>query len=294
MIVMKKHNVFYFIFGMREIIKGFLIMARTFSNWYDFALIRSGAVSHAVLLNRNRRLNLRSIGIDRKTSLISLDYRGKTMLFHFGSTRQLDNAMRNIYQTFIMEQYKELDVKSRRVVDIGANNGDSALCFAFEGASKVYAYEPYPKMFSIAERNIKLNGMGKIIELKNMAVLGKSGDMRVDGDYESVSNTMLENSSTGRRIRVEGIDSIVKRYKLKHAALKVDCEGSEYEIMLKASIESLKRFDTIAIEYHFGYEELVKKLRASGFKVRHTQPKIGRNAETNGLRMVYGMVYAHR
>jgi len=34
-----------------------------------------------------------------------------------------------------------------------------------------------------------------------------------------------------------------KRFNLKHAALKVDCENCEYDLILNASDEALKAFD---------------------------------------------------
>ena len=206
----------------------------------------------------------------------------------------LDNAMRNIYEIVIWEQYADLEVKGRQVLDIGANNGDSAIYFALKGAKGVFAYEPYPSSYRQAERNVELNGMGSVISLRNEAVMGSESSMIVDDKYDSVSNSVLRPSSSGKRIKIVSLDQIVADLGLKDAALKMDCEGAEYEIFKGASNESIKRFAQIAIEYHFGYESLVKRLKACGFKVKYTQPKISRNAETNGMRMNYGAIYAYK
>jgi len=40
--------------------------------------------------------------------------------------------------------YDWLDVKGKRVLDVGASIGDTAVYFAVKGASEVVAFEPYP------------------------------------------------------------------------------------------------------------------------------------------------------
>jgi Methyltransferase FkbM domain len=58
--------------------------------------------------------------------------------------------------------------------------------------------------------------------------------------------------------------------------LKMDCEGSEYEVILSAEAheQTLQKFDLVIIEYHYGYKNLKQKLERSGFKVSVTRPKI--------------------
>jgi len=175
-------------------------------------------------------------------------------------------------ENFIKEQYRWLDVEGKDVVDVGANIGDTAIYFALKGAKHVYAFEPYPYSYNIAKRNIKLNHLEDRITLLNEGC-GKSGFVTIREDYENTGGTDLKKFKEGKKIKIESLDEIVKRFKLKHAALKVDCEGCEYDLILNASDEALHAFDQIIIEYHYGYKNLKKQLKICRFKTKNTHPK---------------------
>jgi SpoVK/Ycf46/Vps4 family AAA+-type ATPase len=53
--------------------------------------------------------------------------------------------------------------------------------------------------------------------------------------------------------------------------LKIDCEGCEYNL-LDESIEVLRKFNRIEIEFHYGYKKLESKLKEAGFIVYHSKP----------------------
>jgi hypothetical protein len=46
----------------------------------------------------------------------------------------------------------------------------------------------------------------------------------------------------------------------------MDCEGCEYETILKAQPSDLAMFDQIVVKYHNGYIELRKVLESAGFE----------------------------
>jgi len=186
--------------------------------------------------------------------------------------RQLINTVWVLNENFIELEYDKLKVIDRVVVDIGANICDTSIYFALRGAKHVYAFEPYPYSYNIAKRNIRLNHLEDKITLLNEGC-GKSGFVTIKEDYENTGGTDLKNFKEGKKIRIESLDEIVKRFKLKHAALKVDCEGCEYDLILNASDKALKAFDQIIIEYHYGYKNLQKQLEICGFTAKNTHPK---------------------
>jgi len=189
-------------------------------------------------------------------------------------------------------QYKWLNVKDKYVVDVGANIGDTVIYFAIKGAKHVYAFELYPYSYNIAKKNIKLNHLEDRITLLNEGC-GRSGFVTIKEDYENTGRTDLKNFKEGKKIKIESLDEIVKRFNLKHAALKVDCEGCEYDLILNASDEALKAFDQIIVEYHYGYINLVKRLRQAGFKVKYSLPDYLYNIEAEDRNMLYlGLIYA--
>ncbi|WP_048054006.1 FkbM family methyltransferase [Thermoplasma volcanium] len=54
-------------------------------------------------------------------------------------------------------------MEGRKVLDIGANIGDSAIYFALKGAAHVYAFEVVPSTSEICKENVRLNNLdGKI------------------------------------------------------------------------------------------------------------------------------------
>ena len=151
-------------------------------------------------------------------------------------------------------------------MDIGANIGDTAIYFALNGAAKVTAFEPYPYSFELAKANVASNGLSGAIELHNTAVGEKDSSILL-GQGESFGGTELSESSDGKRIEVVSLGSIAKKDGLDGALLKMDCEGSEYGIILSSGDDVLCRFSAIILEYHYGYLNLKARLEAAGFKV---------------------------
>jgi hypothetical protein len=52
----------------------------------------------------------------------------------------------------------------------------------------------------------------------------------------------------------------------------MDCEGYEYDIILSATVDILRQFSYIQIEYHYGYKNLKEKLEKCGFNVSFSRP----------------------
>ena len=62
-----------------------------------------------------------------------------------------------ILENFIENQYDWLDAKDKKVVDIGANIGDTAVYFSkVKKAKKVMAFEPYPYSYNLAKKKTLL------------------------------------------------------------------------------------------------------------------------------------------
>jgi hypothetical protein len=79
----------------------------------------------------------------------------------------------------------------------------------------------------------------------------------------------------------------VRTYELDSAALKVDCEGYEYPILLNSKPDVIRSFGQIQIEYHMGYLNIEKRLRTMGFDVTHDTP-------TKPGAYFFGHMYAKR
>lgn len=291
---MPRHDIVYYTLKLREKFVGLAIMTANFSNVRSFMMLKSGLAQKAVLVPKDRSLDVKSITVSRPDSTITVMYRKKPIVFYFDSDRQLDNTLTNIFETFVEQQYKGLDLDGRVVLDVGANNGDSALYFAFNSARRVYAYEPYPYSCRIARKNVSLNGMQRVVSIVNEAVLNSGANVAIDEGFENVSCSLLETVEGGKRIKTVNMDQLVKRHRLSHAILKMDCEGCEYEVLLGAKDSSLKCFDQVVLEYHYGPEALMKKFRKCGFDVRYQKREVGRKSEAGAVKMDVGIIYADK
>jgi len=188
---------------------------------------------------------------------------------------------------FLREEYSFLQVKDHDVIDIGMNIGDSAIYFALNGAKRVIGLEPYPYAFSYAEKNIKLNNFNNIIPIN--AGYGKDSSILVDDKKISENGSILISSNSGKEIPIYSLKTLLKMYKINNAIVKMDCEGCEYAL-LEEDDETLKNIDMIQIEYHYGYSDLVEKLKKAGFYVEYTEPK----NDYYNPKALLGYIYAKR
>ncbi len=64
------------------------------------------------------------------------------------------------------------------------------------------------------------------------------------------------------------IDVVIRDYELDHIDLiKMDCEGSEYEIIRSLSEDTFNKIDGFILEYHEGQQDLSEILSANNFEV---------------------------
>lgn len=275
-------------------------------NWYDILLFKGGAKKEVRLRLRSgnsyrngispwivgvrkillpKRGNFKSIG----NGYCSIDYLGRRVRFSYDSAKQLLDVVQLITDQFMLDQYQWLKAKERDVVDIGACIGDTAIYFALNGARHVYSFEPYPYSFKIADKNIRLNGLSDKITMVNEGCGSRNRFISVDNGFQSDELSSMKDFGKGQRIKVVTLERIVRRYGIEDALLKVDCEGSEYDILLNARKDVLRKFSRIMVEYHYGYRNLKQKLENSGFKVSVEPPTYLANRN-----VYFGFLFARR
>lgn len=74
--------------------------------------------------------------------------------------------------------------------------------------------------------------------------------------------------------------------------LKMDCEGCEYDAILSADRNVLRRFSHILIEYHYGYQNLKEKFRLAGFDISISRPIYSKTEDSR--KMYRGTIFAKR
>lgn len=147
------------------------------------------------------------------------------------------------------------------VIDIGANAGFFSLFAAarFPGA-RIYSYEPIEINYSQLMRNVDLNERANIRCFRK-AVFSHSGQLSLHYDTIdslSTSATILDHAGTqDRTIKVSCITlpEIFNEQGIERCdILKLDCEGSEYDILYKCPLSCLKMISQIVAEVHAGKE----------------------------------------
>ena len=305
--------------GLSNKIYGMHIIYKVVKNWYDVIFFKLGIKKRIIIKVRNghninidnieaykqfreskeiliERINeLKSkgyeINLNEKENIIEIKKFDRNIKFYFDDVIQAINTINMIKENFIDEQFKNLDVKAKDVVDIGANIGDTAIYFALKGANHVYAFEPYPYSYEIALKNIELNNLKDKITMLNEGC-GKSGFITISSSIKSYAGNDLKDSKIGKKIKINSLEEITTRFKLNNALLKSDCEGCEYDIILRASEKTLKKFNLLVVDYHYGYKNLVKKLREANFKVKYNLPKYFRGIRSENKDMYVGLILA--
>ncbi len=154
------------------------------------------------------------------------------------------------------------------VIDIGANIGMVSLYIARKFPDvTVYAYEPIPANYAHLLQNIGNNGVGNIRAF-NVAVTGDGRD--IDMVVHPASNTGGATACLGNmrpegheyhRVRSITLDEVFAANNIERCRLlKIDCEGSEHEMLL--STRSLGRIDFLSAEFHIN-----RNLETKGYSI---------------------------
>ena len=165
------------------------------------------------------------------------------------------------------------------VIDIGAGLGDFAVSIARKHPlSIVYAFEPFPESYALLEENIALNAVRNVRPF-TFAVGSTDGTLALrfpSGEAVQHSTTAITLTDESLEVRSITLEQIFSQHQLERCDyLKMDCEGAEYDILLNAGAEVLRKIRHICLEYHDGITEyshgdLVMLFEDHGFRVRLT------------------------
>jgi FkbM family methyltransferase len=197
-----------------------------------------------------------------------------------------------IIEIFLREEYGSIQ-DDAVVLDIGAHVGTFTIYAATTAhGGRVYAYEPDPKAFEVLQANLRLNAVADSVRAFNVAVAGESSDRELLVSGTSFFFPTLVNEANAETIRTEGIRvgcttlaEILDANALDRVdLLKMDIEGSEYEVLYATAAADLQRVDRIRMEYHNLDEEsrnaaaLRRFLVGHGYRIMHDRP----TSDSNG------------
>ncbi len=153
--------------------------------------------------------------------------------------------------------FENIDFKEGdSVIDIGGNIGMISIFLAKKYPFlKIYAFEPVKQNYYNFLKNIKLNNIPDgIITVENKAVTKDGRNITMSICYHnmggsSVSNDGNQNENTA--VPSVTLQSILDEHKIDTLKLlKIDCEGSEYEILYNALPKTLSSIKHLHGEFH--------------------------------------------
>jgi FkbM family methyltransferase len=147
-------------------------------------------------------------------------------------------------ELLIFKYYYNNRNKYKKVCDIGANIGLHSLIMRKCGF-KVDAFEPDPRHFRIAKKIFKKNKI--YINLRQEAISNFDGKTIFTRVLNNSTGSYIGNKKEGygplKRFKVNVCNSIHLRN--KYDLIKIDAEGSEYEILQKFTKKDFKKTDFI-------------------------------------------------
>ena len=275
-----------------------------YKNWFSvlmhMTLIGNRNIIKAKLRNGNVKLmnaktiSYTSLGFtnvicDESDKSVKFEYRGKTLKFF------TENNNGALDWVFSKESYNELNVRDKVVIDIGANIGDSSIYFALNGAKKVIAFEPFLNSFDLLVKNIDVNDLKDKIIPVNAGVGGNRTIVKIESNKDGDASSEIRVDRTGDiELQIFDLQTLLETFNINEAIMKINCEGCEYDTFLNASCESLRKFEFVHIEYHYGKDNLLQKLEKCGFKFSSTTPKKVIDKQRQNPVMNLGYIYAAR
>lgn len=132
------------------------------------------------------------------------------------------------------------------VLDIGANIGSFSVYCGLKGA-RVYAVEPEPNNLEMLKNNIELNNLQNNIVVIDYGVSDFNGTAVIDN---SGGGSTIKDNKPGSTIKIISFDDLLDQYDIEEIdVLKIDIEGSEKELILGASKESMNKCNYITMEF---------------------------------------------
>jgi FkbM family methyltransferase len=169
-------------------------------------------------------------------------------------------------------------IKNHLVIDIGANQGMFSILSAELGAAHVIAVEPVSSTYELLQSNIKQAGHSTEITTVKKIALGKPDIPRsISVNPKSGHNSVYKSTGDHELVATASLTQLIAMWPGHEPVfLKMDCEGSEHDILWDSEPETWSRISAVAVEIHGNMhpiykslEEFQNKLASLGFRLNH-------------------------
>jgi FkbM family methyltransferase len=198
---------------------------------------------------------------------------------------QTEEEVYIVHEVFVDRCYA-LQLRGKwQLIDVGANVGISSLMFASQPwVSRIWAFEPFPPTVASFIANMALNpDLANKICIQPFGLCGTDAfidvnyapDLKGSMSIHGLGHWRGKSQEPKEKVRIEvknasrALSQCVQLAPGEKLCAKIDCEGSEYEILddLEAS-GWLKNIDVIIMEWHDRQPEgLIGQLQRCGYYV---------------------------
>ena len=216
--------------------------------------------------------------------ILAKKYNMEWYMKHYLNFLKTDEESVELYKSVVEQneyQVSEELLKGKTVVDVGANRGIFSIYAASLGASEVIAFEPVSSTFNTLHDNI-IKSEYTNIQAHQKAVSNETGNtVRISLNPQSGHNSLFTQSYQNDQLLYEEVGTISLHDVIKNISndifLKLDCEGSEYDILLNLTPEDANKIKTIVLEIHEdlhpiykGSEILISRFKDLGYEREFT------------------------
>lgn len=200
-----------------------------------------------------------------------------------------------VHETVLRDDYrlKEVAPYAKVIIDLGASSGAFTLLAAQScPQAKVYAFEPEPDNNKLLERNVKNNNLTKRVITYATAIHAMAKTMHLEVKRDVRSHRVWDQKTNNSvSVKTTTLESVLGQNKIKKVdLLKMDIEGSEYDVLYSLPKKVALQIQRMSIEYHNDDPHrrngtyLSQHLRSIGFIVE----------KVDWSPAISGMIYAKR
>ncbi len=164
---------------------------------------------------------------------------------------------KNTSDVFVLKEVFTSKVYGERprgiVVDIGANIGAFSV-YSGGTSDRVFAFEPEPSNYRQLLKNVQLNKLSDKITVRNVAVGSEDKSVCIyEGRFNKGASTIVHPfAGVGKPVEMRSLAGLMDDLGIhKIDLLKIDIEGSEYDVVYGLPKVRFKEIDNIILEYHY-------------------------------------------
>jgi len=205
----------------------------------------------------------------------SLNLTNGEWICHIGGLEFAINSAEELLilrEVFINGIYNIDSAQSFTFIDIGMNVGITSLFFAQKPeCKKVISFEPFKPTLSFARKNMEKNKVAQKIHINEVGLGYPSRTLTINYSEEhkgsvginGVASYLGQKDLREEQLPILDVFEALNKIVDEKIILKIDCEGSEYEILERLNETALlSRFNVIMIEWHFKGPCLLRKILA--------------------------------